>query len=107
MITIAALVNGGGRWSGFVHDGIGANGCDQVLPDCQERADDCGGGIVGIGDQIEGHGQGQGQHIDHKDELVEQRAVIAIGKDNAIVNVRGPWDRQEKLVAARTIKATA
>ena len=86
-------MDGGGRWSGFVCDSIGAYGCDQVLPDCQERADDCGGGIVGIGDQIKGHGQGY--RIDHKDELVEQRAVIAIGEDNALVNAAGQWDRQE------------
>ena len=78
---------------GFIGDGVGSYRRDQMIADLQERVDHLGGCIVRVGDQI--GWQGNLKRTKQCYQLVQQCAVMAIGKDDSLVNAGSQWDRDE------------
>ena len=73
------------RWP--VGHGVGPDAGDQVPAGAQQRQDDLGGGVVGVGDQQAGCGNPERQQ--HGRQLVQLRAAVAVAEDNALVDAAG------------------
>ena len=64
-----------------------------MLAGLEQRQDDPARGIVGVGDQIGGHGDFQGG--EQFNQFIQQGALVAIAEDHAFMNAAGQWQGEE------------
>ena len=76
-----------------IGDGVGLHPGEQVVVLLEQAGDDLVGGIVGVGDEVEGlFDGGDAEECEH---FVEQGAAVAIGPHHSLVDAHGERHGEE------------